>query len=250
MTGYRDRILTAALAVCMLSPGGADCRAELTDQQQSLIGVKLITVHVSCSELAKEAGLDEQDVRSGIGKQLEEAGISVVRDQVWARLPGRCRFKATVNVQKPPYLDTLMYNLKVEFVQTVALARLPETRIDATTWERTWFGHGSKKWLAEAVPHNLRVLTASFVKDHRLANYGDDQRSDSSGSDDNSAAASGQAEESKVPGAGFIASKGSDVFHKADCRWAQNISTDNLILYRNREEAVMAGKRPCKWCNP
>jgi hypothetical protein len=48
----------------------------------------------------------------------------------------------------------------------------------------------------------------------------------------------------------YIASKSSEVFHKSDCRWAQNISQENIIVYSSREEAIKAGKRPCKTCNP
>ncbi|OHB73057.1 MAG: hypothetical protein A2Z25_06775 [Planctomycetes bacterium RBG_16_55_9] len=49
---------------------------------------------------------------------------------------------------------------------------------------------------------------------------------------------------------GYVASNGSDVFHKPQCRWAKNISPENLITYQTREQAVQAGKRPCKWCDP
>jgi len=48
----------------------------------------------------------------------------------------------------------------------------------------------------------------------------------------------------------YIASKSSEVFHKSDCRWAQNISQENLVVYSSREEAIKTGKRPCKTCNP
>ncbi len=48
----------------------------------------------------------------------------------------------------------------------------------------------------------------------------------------------------------YIASKNSSVFHKSDCRWAQNISEDNRVTYSSREEAISSGKRPCKSCNP
>lgn len=48
----------------------------------------------------------------------------------------------------------------------------------------------------------------------------------------------------------FVASKSGSVFHRPDCRWAQNISADNLIGYKTREEAVQSGKRPCKSCKP
>jgi hypothetical protein len=250
MTSYKHGILTVAFATCVIAAFGAECRAVLTGRQQSLTGVKLVTVQVSCSDLAKEAGLDEEAIRKNISKQLENAGIGVVRHQIWATLPGRCRFRATVKVYKPLHLDTLMYNLKGEFVQAVALARLPETKIDAATWQRTWFAHGSQKRLAEVVPHNLKVLTAAFIKDHRLANPKDGQAANSTGAEGGSATTSSPPAGSTAPVAGFIASKTSSIFHKSDCRWAQSISTENLVSYRKRDEAVRAGKRPCKQCNP
>ena len=45
-------------------------------------------------------------------------------------------------------------------------------------------------------------------------------------------------------------SKSSDVFHKTDSRSVSSISSENLVSYKTREEAILAGKRPCKWCNP
>jgi hypothetical protein len=51
-------------------------------------------------------------------------------------------------------------------------------------------------------------------------------------------------------GYSYVASRNSSVFHKSDCRWAQNISEDNRVTYSSREEAIKAGKRPCKLCNP
>lgn len=48
----------------------------------------------------------------------------------------------------------------------------------------------------------------------------------------------------------YVASKNSGVFHKSSCRWTQNISEDNRVTYSSRDEALKAGKRPCKSCNP
>jgi hypothetical protein len=48
----------------------------------------------------------------------------------------------------------------------------------------------------------------------------------------------------------FVASKSGSVFHRPDCRWAQNISDDKRLGYSTREEAEQAGKRPCKSCKP
>ena len=48
----------------------------------------------------------------------------------------------------------------------------------------------------------------------------------------------------------YVASKSSNIFHKPDCRWAKNISQENLVTYKSKDEAIKAGKRPCKTCNP
>lgn len=48
----------------------------------------------------------------------------------------------------------------------------------------------------------------------------------------------------------FVASKNSAVFHRPQCRWARKISERNLVGYKTRQEAIEAGKRPCKTCKP
>ena len=48
----------------------------------------------------------------------------------------------------------------------------------------------------------------------------------------------------------YVASKSSTVFHKPECRWAKNISDQNLVSYTSKDEAIKEGKRPCKTCNP
>ena len=50
---------------------------------------------------------------------------------------------------------------------------------------------------------------------------------------------------------GYVASVNSEVFHnKAGCKSASKISARNLVIYKTREEAVKAGKRPCAQCKP
>ena len=116
MTGCEHRIIGAVFAaLAFVTPRAGYC-AGLTGAQRSLAGVKLLTIRVNCSDLARELGLEEKMLQSDIGKQLEGAGIGVARDQIWATLPGRCRFIATINISKPRHLDTLMYNLTGEFV--------------------------------------------------------------------------------------------------------------------------------------
>lgn len=48
----------------------------------------------------------------------------------------------------------------------------------------------------------------------------------------------------------YVASKNSRVFHKPECSSAKRIKPENLIGYNSRDEAIKAGRRPCKRCNP
>jgi len=49
---------------------------------------------------------------------------------------------------------------------------------------------------------------------------------------------------------GFLASKNSQVFHKAGCKSAAKISAKNVVKYATRDEAIQAGKKPCAECKP
>ncbi len=49
---------------------------------------------------------------------------------------------------------------------------------------------------------------------------------------------------------GFVASRNSSVFHRPTCPSATRISERNRVTYATREEAIAAGKRPCKRCTP
>ncbi|MHC4752118.1 MAG: hypothetical protein ACYTFW_19875 [Planctomycetota bacterium] len=48
----------------------------------------------------------------------------------------------------------------------------------------------------------------------------------------------------------YIASKNSNIFHNLQCTWAKKIKPENLVGYKNKDEAIKAGKRACKLCNP
>ena len=49
---------------------------------------------------------------------------------------------------------------------------------------------------------------------------------------------------------GFIASRNSPVFHKADCKSVAKIAEKNRVQYASRDDAVRTGKKPCGECRP
>ena len=249
----KHRILTAALAILVLTGASARSFAALSPEQASLRGVELMTVHASCCEIATQTGISEEDIRANIQRQLENAGIKVRPARMWATLPGRCRLRVAVKVYRPAHQETFVYNVKVDFLQTVTLERNPKTQIDVVTWELMWFAHGSKSRLGRVIGQNLKVLTASFIKDYRQANPMDKDTAETRNSDKTPTDTKRRAKPNPGPSAGkylFTGSNSSDVFHKSHCHSVGKISSENIVRYKTRQEAVKSGKRPCKWCNP
>lgn len=49
---------------------------------------------------------------------------------------------------------------------------------------------------------------------------------------------------------GYVASKTSKVFHRADCYHVRRMDAAKAVQFQTREEALKTGRRPCKTCNP
>jgi hypothetical protein len=250
----RHRILTTVLVICVVAGLTANSSAKLNPQQESLRGVNTMTVEVICSGDAEETGLNKEDIGKDVRRQFEEAGIKIMPRQVWGRVPGRCRLKVMITVYKPSGLETFIYSLRVNFLQTVALERNPETRIDAVTWELTQLGNGSKSRLAEEMAENLKIMANSFIRDHRQANPPGGESSDAKDTKRVSVTAPKEQAKADTELAAseyrYVASKNSKVFHKPGCRWTTRIKPENLVGYSSKDEVIKAGKRPCKQCKP
>jgi hypothetical protein len=48
----------------------------------------------------------------------------------------------------------------------------------------------------------------------------------------------------------YVGSRNSDVFHRPSCSYVNQIHPENKVYFGSREEALGAGYRPCKRCNP
>jgi len=239
------------IVMCLLAGLAVNSSATLNPRQASLSGANVMTVDVVCSQDVKDTDLNQQEIRENIVKQLEQAGIKILPINLWGTAPGRCRLKVLIKVYKPSDLDTFIYNLKVYFVQTVALERIPEAKIDAVTWELAWLAHGSKDWLTEAVPKNLKIMTDNFIRDYHLANpLGSKPSETNTGNAVSVTPPRGQIRSEVTARYKYVSSKNSQIFHLPQCRSAKRIKPENLVGYSSKEEVIQAGKRPCKVCKP
>ena len=46
----------------------------------------------------------------------------------------------------------------------------------------------------------------------------------------------------------FIASRDGQNFHRIDCKWAEKISAEKAVYFKDKAEALQAGKKPCEEC--
>ncbi|MCQ2316372.1 MAG: hypothetical protein MJZ85_06785 [Bacteroidales bacterium] len=62
-------------------------------------------------------------------------------------------------------------------------------------------------------------------------------------------ASSASLESTTHPVYSYVASRNSDVFHRLNCSYVNNINDGNKVYYKSRSEAD-ARKRPCSRCKP
>jgi hypothetical protein len=108
----------------------------------------------------------------------------------------------------------------------------------------------SAEGMPAAVTSVVLEQVEAFIHAHLAANPPNKRLSDAN---DISTAAKEQVEpaaESAPAEYKYVASKKSNIFHKPDCIWVKRIKPENLVSYSSREEAINAGKKPCKQCNP
>jgi len=146
-----------------------------------------------------------------------------------------------------------VYHIQTSLKKKAYLSRDSSSFIKVGVWEtgREMKAVSFQDMSSKVTDVVLRQIDA-FIKAYKAANPADGKISDT----ENNIVMNTPGEQAKsnvdmaTAGYNYVASKNSQVFHKPGCRWAQKISEENLVTYNSREEAIKAGKRPCKSCNP
>jgi methylphosphotriester-DNA--protein-cysteine methyltransferase len=56
--------------------------------------------------------------------------------------------------------------------------------------------------------------------------------------------------EAKPAAGGFVGNKDSKTLHRAGCKMAAKLKTENKVTFATKAEAEKAGYKPCKVCKP
>jgi len=219
---------------------------------EALAGVETLCVALVSQETPQvEKLVDTPTLRTQIVAKLREAGIKYMEGEA-----GSCpRLVVQIEGVAVPDCDKCVCRVQTSMNRVVTFTARRDLQVEAEVWRlrpvmKVVAGSEAGEVIAKAVLAQVEV----FIDAHKSARK---PQSHSTAAEPNAPGSEGPGQakpspqnlqtDSQFP---FVASKSASVFHRPDCRWAQNISGDNRVGYKTREEAVQAGKRPCKSCKP
>lgn len=205
---------------------------------QALVDVDSLGVVIEGHEIGRDAlSMDLPGLKARVLEKLAGAGIKHLQSEA-GPLP---TLLVRIEGVAVPASDQCVWSVQVALVRLVTLPGQPDAQFQAVVWQgQPLLKLFTRQEAAEAVAIAVLARVEAFVAAHGEA------RSLLSPPQDIKLNVSAPT----ASGAAFVSSKSSQVFHRTDCRWAQNIASGNLIGYNSRQEAVQAGKRPCKTCQP
>ena len=246
-------ILTAIL--CIQASAGTELPQFLN---QGLIGrpypalaqiEQLYAVVVPPDSEPNKDGLVWEELEAKIARKLKEAGIKHVKP---CSLPIP-QLRIDVDMLKLDDSQQYVFHIQTSLARLVTLParRNPHFQVDVWKTEPLMQMVSAKNMPAK-VTDVVAGQVEVFIQAYIAANPKDKQPAPADAND-----VSAMIKEQLKPPAKsvqaeykYVASKNSEVFHKPDCNWAKKIKPENLTGYNNRNEALKAGKRPCKRCKP
>jgi hypothetical protein len=219
----------------------------------ALAEIKLLRVVIaSTSAEAGKDGLDTMILQTEVEGRLKEAGIEVFvpeKDVIY-RLPLLSKLEVYLEIVNVADLHQCVFWVQTLLSQHVRLKEQP-LNIRADVWKtKPVMQKVSAESMPAAVTSAVLGQVEAFIHAYLAANPPNKRPCDAN---DISIVPQEQLKPAVKPAVAkykYVASKNSKVFHRPDCSSAKRIKPENLIGYNNRDEAINAGKRPCKRCKP
>jgi len=217
----------------------------------ALAGIEELSVIVTSTGSEPNAdGLKRADIKTEVIRWLYDAGFKIGHSS-----PGASELNIKLTVLKIESMEQCAVLVRTALVRKVTLADGDErSSVPADVWK---------------IDSGIRIVAAGKITDEILAIVKEqvqifiaarppmvsvEKKSDVSQPRQQLNRTTGEDDFKPVKQQGadanFVASKNSEIFHKASCPSAKRISVGNLVTYATRDEAIAAGKRPCERCNP
>jgi len=209
------------------------------------------TLHVAVLQYGSKQDKDVQfckQLEENVKEKLRRAGIKLetpTADNI-PSIPELRIYISTLNLKDS---QQCIFHIRIALAKTVRLKEKRNPVFKAEIWQSPPIMQAvSEENMPAKITDLLLEQVDDFNKKYKATNLTGQKLSDVSVNETDPTIVS----EKQVDAAEYkyVASKNSNIFHKPECRWAKNISQRNLVTYKSREQAIKAGKRPCKTCNP
>ncbi len=220
----------------------------LTQVQLQITGIQ---------QLIQEPNTSEENIKAEVVSLLNEGGIKVVSRprSIQSRLTDADAkipvFSIAIRTYTHDDVPLSSYSCEYYLTEPVILNRKDKT----TIWAVTWQGKSNVGIIDQDALNRLTyeiVISSTHNFAHRC-------QQENKSSEIATQPKTEQASTSTIDPIGvansissypFVASKNSEIFHKSTCPSAKRIAVGNIVGYKTRQEAIEAGKRPCKRCKP
>jgi hypothetical protein len=194
-----------------------------------------------------------KELKDAVRSRLTEAGIEMIVSKVDNEHDIGCpQLRADVDMLKLEDSNQCILRIQTSLARIVYLTKNSSWLIKADVWKaQPVMLAASVQDMPSVVTNSILQQTDAFISAYHVANSQPVRPNDVNATSETlQKALSETPSELLAVENEFVASKNSGIFHKPDCRWAKNISPSNLVSYRNMEEAIKDGKKPCGTCRP
>ena len=227
-------------------------RAILIATHEALADVEKLCVALATSETPQVAKLiDVPKLRAQAVAKLNEAGVKCVESEA-----GVCpRLVVQIEGMTVQDCDKYICRVQTSLNRVVTFTAQRDVQVEAEVWRlrpaiKVAMGKEAGEVITKAVLAQVEAFIDACRSARKPQNRATVAEPNVTGSESTSRTKPSPQNPPAASASPFVASKSGSVFHRPECRWAQNISGDNRLSYKTREEAVQAGKRPCKTCKP
>lgn len=249
------QFLPGALAGPVESPLAHE-KSFLTDRlHPALVGIDSLRARILRGASGRDAnGLDWAQLYAKVTQKFDNAGVKL-DSETSEETANNPELRIYVEILRLEDSPKRVFRVQTSLARTVCLTENRDPIFKAEIWQTTPVMRAVS---ADELPARVMGVVLEQVEAFVLACKASNPRESQPSEDRKQQADSPRPVEDELgqdarPAATdhkYVASKSSSVFHKPQCRWAQNIAAENLVRYSSKEEAAKDGKRPCKSCNP
>jgi methylphosphotriester-DNA--protein-cysteine methyltransferase len=232
----------------------------LAQPNPALTGVRQLYIVILTPDTEpNKDGLVLKDLEAAVESKISQGGFKIARaiqHEHTLRSLDIPELRIYIDMLKVEEPAQYIFHIETTLAKKAYLTKDASRRVKVELWRAEPVMQAAPaEGMPAAVTGTVLEQVEAFIYAHQAANHLNKRIS---GSDANDISGIAEEQAGLVPSSQqgepneykYVASKNGNVFHRLDCKWVKKIKPENLVYYSSRDEAINAGKKPCKQCNP